>query len=56
VEHPNRRRMRGQLGSRTNRRNGTKSGRGFQQRPKSRMKALLARYARGEIDRDGREP
>lgn len=54
MKPPNRRRMRSQLGSRTNRRGGTKSA--FRQaRPKTRMKELLARYARGEVDADGRD-
>lgn len=51
---PNRRRMRSQLGSRTNRRSGTKSSM-RNQRVKTRMKAMLARYARGEIDANGRD-
>lgn len=54
MKQPNRRRMRSQLGSRTNRRNGTKTARG-QLRPKTRMKQLIARYERGEIDENGRE-
>lgn len=53
---PNRRRMRSQLGSRSNRRSGTKSRIGrLNARPAARMRVLLARYARGEVDHNGRE-
>ena len=54
MKPPNRRRMRSQLGSRTNRRSSTKKTGALSQRPKVRMKELLARYARGEVDENGR--
>lgn len=54
MKPPNRRRMRSTLGSRTNRRNGTKKG--TFTRPNTRMKALLAGYAAGTLDANGREP
>lgn len=54
MQQPNRRKMRRQLGTRTTRRNGTKTPQARNERPKIRMKQLLAAYSRGEVDAAGR--